>query len=189
VISGILLAAGSASRFGSNKLLHLLPDGTPIALAAAKNLIAAIPDCVAVVRPGARELTRVLREAGFRVVACTHANQGMGHTLASGVRASREASGWVVALADMPFIQPSTIRRVADELREGGVIVAAGFEGKRGHPVGFARRFHQELRALTGDEGARKLIGDSPKSLTVLDLNDPGVLHDIDTPADLEQVA
>lgn len=186
MISGILLAAGSASRFGSNKLLHLLPDGTPIALAAAKNLIAAIPDCLAVVRPGARELTRLLRAAGFRVIACTHADKGMGHTLASGVRASCDASSWVVALADMPFVEPATIRRVAGELRDGGVIVAAGFEGKRGHPVGFARRFHQELRALTGDEGARNLIAQYPDSLTVLELNDAGVLRDIDTPADLE---
>ena len=98
MISGILLAAGSGSRFGSNKLLHLLPDGTPIALAAAHNLMQAIPDCVAVVRPGASELARVLRAEGFRVVASTHAGKGMGHTLASGVRASREAGGWVVAL-------------------------------------------------------------------------------------------
>jgi molybdenum cofactor cytidylyltransferase len=187
MITGILLAAGSASRFGSNKLLHLLPDGTPIALAAARNLIAAIPDCVAVVRPGARELTRVLRAEGFKVVASTHADKGMGHTLASGVRTAREASGWVVALADMPYIQPATIRRIADELVDGGVIVAPGFDGERGHPVGFARRFHEELRALTGDEGARKLIGAYKNSLTVLDLRDPGVLRDIDTRADLEQ--
>ena len=166
-----------------------MPDGTPIALAAAKNLIAAIPDCVAVVRPGAGALTRVLREAGFRVVACSHADKGMGHTLASGVRAARQAGGWVVALADMPYIQPETMRRVADALREGGVIVAPGYQGQRGHPVGFARRFQQELRTLTGDEGARKLIGQYPDWLTVLDLQDPGVLRDIDTRADLEQGA
>ena len=189
MITGILLAAGSASRFGSNKLLHLLPDGTPIALASAKNLIRAIPDCVAVVRPGAGELTRVLRAEGFRVVASTHADKGMGHTLASGVRASRDADGWVVALADMPYLQPATRGRVADELREGGAIVAPGFDGQRGHPVGFARRFHQEVRALTGDEGARKLIGDHKKLLTVLALQDAGVLRDIDTPADLTQGA
>jgi molybdenum cofactor cytidylyltransferase len=189
MITGILLAAGFGSRFGSNKLLHLLPDGTPIALAAARNLIAAIPDCVAVVRPGARELTRVLAAEGFKVVASTHAGKGMGHTLASGVRAAREASGWVVALADMPYIKAETIRRVADELCEGGVIVAPGFAGKRGHPVGFARRFHQELLALTGDEGARKLIDEHKNSVTVLEWNDPGVLRDIDTRADLEQGA
>ncbi len=186
MIAGILLAAGSASRFGSNKLLHRLPDGTPIALAAARNLIAAIPDCIAVVRPGARELTRILRAEGFKVVASTHADKGMGHTLASGVRASREASGWVVALADMPYIKAQTIRRIADELQEGGAILAPGFDGQRGHPVGFARRFQDELRALQGDEGARNLIQQHPGWLTVLDLHDPGVLRDIDTRADLE---
>jgi molybdenum cofactor cytidylyltransferase len=51
MITGILLAAGNASRFGSNKLLHLLPDGTPIAMAAARNLKAAIPSSLAIVRP------------------------------------------------------------------------------------------------------------------------------------------
>lgn len=187
MITGILLAAGSSSRFGSNKLLHLLPDGTPIALAAAQHLRAAIPDCVAVVRPGARELTRLLREMGYRVVASTHADKGMGHSLASGVRASREAHGWVVALADMPDIRPATIAKVAEELQAGGVIVAPGYQGKRGHPVGFARRFHQELRTLSSDEGARRLLAQHENSVTVLDLDDPGVLRDIDTPADLEK--
>jgi molybdenum cofactor cytidylyltransferase len=110
----------------------------------------------------------------------------MGHTLASGVRAARDANGWVVALADMPYINPATIRRVAKELLDGGAIVAPGFEGLRGHPVGFARRFHEQLRGLTGDEGARNLIGQHPELLTVLELDDPGVLRDIDTRADLD---
>jgi molybdenum cofactor cytidylyltransferase len=187
MIAGILLAAGSATRFGSNKLLHLLPDGTPIALAAARNLKTAIPDCVAVVRPGARELTRLLREMGYRVVAATHAGKGMGHSLASGVRASREAHGWVVALADMPEIRSETIARVVRELQDGGAIVAPGYAGERGHPVGFARRFFQDLLALSGDEGARRLIAQYKDTLTVLELDDPGVLRDIDTRADLEE--
>lgn len=76
-IVGILLAAGSGSRFGSDKLLHRLPDGRPLALAAAQNLRAACPRVLAVVRPGHDELAGLLAEAGCRVVVCPEAHLGM----------------------------------------------------------------------------------------------------------------
>jgi len=185
-ICGILLAAGSSSRFGSNKLLHCLPDGRPIAATAARNMLAAIPRTIAVVRPGAKRLARLLRETGCTVVASRNARSGMGASLASGVRASGDAGGWVVALADMPFICPASIRSVAAKLAEGAAIAAPSRAGKRGHPVGFARRFREDLLRLTGDQGARALLQRHAVSITLIETDDPGVLRDIDTPEDLE---
>ena len=189
-IRGILLAAGASQRFGANKLLYPLPAGTdqagtPIALAAARNLAAALPNPVAVVRPGAKKLAQLLREAGCEVVTCRNAGEGMGRSLASGVRASRDASGWVVALADMPFVRPQTIRSIADGLLEGATIAAASFDAVRGNPVGFARRFGDDLVHASGDEGARRILAEHPDWITVYATDDPGVLRDIDTPADL----
>jgi len=154
-VTGILLASGVGRRFGANKLLHPLEDGTPIAVVSARNLLAALPDTVAVVRAANSVLAKKLREAGCRIAVCRDAAEGMGRTLAAGVRASRGASGWVVALADMPFVRPASIRRVADGLAAGAAIAAPAFNGRRGHPVGFARRFKDELIELRGDEGAR----------------------------------
>ncbi|HET9042044.1 MAG TPA: nucleotidyltransferase family protein [Burkholderiales bacterium] len=184
-IVGILLAGGSASRFGSDKLLHPLAEGTPIAVASARNLIAAVPRVVAVVRPGAPDLERALRAAGAEVTVCDRAAEGMGVTLAHAVRAAGDAGGWVVALADMPFIRPETIRRVVAAVAGGAAIAAPEFRGERGHPVGFARRFRSALEQLAGDAGAREIVKADPAALARVAVDDPGVVRDIDTPADL----
>ena len=185
-ICGILLASGSGSRFGSNKLMHPLEaGGDPIAVHAARHLIKAIPDSVAVVRSANSHLARLLRAEGLRIAVCRDASKGMGHTLAAGVRASSAASGWVVALADMPAIRPDTIARIAAELEVGGVIVAPRHQGQRGHPVGLARRFYKDLLSLKGDAGARAIITNHQDWVTLIDVDDSGVTKDIDTPADL----
>ena len=182
---GILLAGGSASRFGSDKLLHPLPDGTPIAVASARNLIAAVPRVVAVVRPGAPDLERALRAAGAEVIVCERAAEGMGVTLAHAVRASGDAAGWIVALADMPFIRPETIRRVVEAVAGGASIAAPHYRGERGHPVGFARTIRGALEQLVGDAGAREIVKANPAALARVAVDDPGAVRDIDTPADL----
>src|SRR6267378_7054021 len=189
-IRGILLAAGSAKRFGANKLLQALPPGTPdagmpIGLAAAKHLIGALPDSIAVLRPRAQKLGKLLRDAGCNTVVCKNAGEGMGTSLAAGVRAAADAHGWVVALADMPFLHPETIRVIAKGLSEGAVIAATAYRGERGHPVGFARRFLDELSALHGDHGARELLVQRPEWVSLFEVDDPGVLRDIDRPSDL----
>ena len=184
-VAGILLASGIGRRFGANKLMHPLADGTPIAVAAARNLVAALPGAVAVVRSANSRLAGQLREAGCRIAVCRDADEGMGRTLAAGVRAAHDASGWVIALADMPFVKPATIRTVAEGLAEGAAIAAPSFGGKRGHPVGLARRFKDELLELRGDEGARRILSAHPDWITLYESDDPGVSKDIDTPADL----
>lgn len=189
-IRGILLAAGSSKRFGSNKLLQALPAGvpgagTPIGLASARHLLDALPDSIAVLRPRAQKLGGLLRDAGCNTVVCKNAGEGMGTSLAAGVRAAADAHGWVVALADMPFLQPETVRVIARALSEGAAIAAPAYRGERGHPVGFARRFLDELCALHGDHGARELLGQHPDWVTLYQVDDPGVLRDIDQPSDL----
>lgn len=185
-VVGILLASGSGSRFGSDKLMHPLTEGgEPIAVHSARHLLAAIPDSIAVVRSANSRLARLLRAEGMRIAVCRDAAGGMGHTLAAGVRASEGAAGWVVALADMPGILPSTIALVAQALGGGASIVAPRFRGDRGHPVGMASRFRDDLLALQGDAGARAIVAAHKDAVTLLDVDDPGVLKDIDTPADL----
>jgi len=190
-IRGILLAAGYSKRFGSNKLLRALPAGAmhagiPIAVAAAHHLLDVLPESLAVVRPRAQQLGGLLRDAGCNTVVCKNASEGMGTSLAAGVRAAPDADGWVVALADMPFILPDTIRSVTQALRAGAALAAPSFRGERGHPVGFSRRFYAELSTLRGDEGARLLLAQHPESIVLLDVQDRGVRRDIDKPSDLE---
>ncbi|HVL37716.1 MAG TPA: NTP transferase domain-containing protein, partial [Burkholderiales bacterium] len=88
-----------------------------------------------------------------------------------------------VALADMPFVRPSTIAAVREALAAGAPLAAPYFRSRRGHPVGIAGGFHRELVALRGDEGARRLL--AAHRVRKIPVGDPGVLRDIDTPADL----
>lgn len=184
-IVGVLLAAGEGSRFGSDKRLQPLADGTPLAVAAARNLRAGCDEVLAVLRPDDTALAALLAAADCRVIFCAEAEQGMGHSLAAGVLASPEAAGWLIALADMPAIAPASHATVAAALRQGASIAVPTFEGRRGHPVGFAARWRAELLALHGDQGARRLLQAAPAEIELVALDDPGILADIDTPADL----
>jgi molybdenum cofactor cytidylyltransferase len=185
-VVAILLAAGSATRFGSDKLLHSLPHEVPIAIQAARHLKAVFSERVlAVVRPESVQLKEFLEKENCQVVVCENAAEGMGASLACAVRAAHDAEGFLVALADMPFIRSSTIAAVRDALVAGAPLAAPYFRARRGHPVGIAAKFRRELEALEGDEGARKVVAANEKSLLKIPVGDPGVLRDIDTPGDL----
>jgi molybdenum cofactor cytidylyltransferase len=188
VIGGILLAAGAARRFGAAKLLQRLADGTPIGLASLRNLQAALEHVVVVLRPGDEALARLFSSVGVQTVVCPDADHGMGHSLAAGVAHHARTPGWIVALADMPNILPQTIRSVAYELSARGGIVVPYFRSERGHPVGFSEAFREELLALQGDSGARAILQAHPQAIHRLEVDDPGVLQDIDTPQDLQRV-
>ena len=182
---GLLLAAGSATRFGSNKLQHPLPHGVAIAVQAARHLKAEVPRVVAAVRPGAEETARALAAEGCEVVVCERAAEGMGASLACAAQAAGDADGYLVALADMPFVRPSTIAAVRDALAGGAVIAAPYFRARRGHPVGFAGRLRSALAALAGDAGAKSVLDAHAAQLVKVPVGDPGALRDIDQPSDL----
>ncbi|HJU23065.1 MAG TPA: nucleotidyltransferase family protein, partial [Casimicrobiaceae bacterium] len=191
-IAGILLAAGRGARFHGDKLRVRLPHasygapaGTPLGVAAAMHLVAALPESIAVVREAATALSAALAAAGLRIIECANADDGMGASLACGVAAVADADGCVVALADMPWISPATIRAVATALSEGAPIVAPVYGGQRGHPVGFSRRHFAALSTLHGDEGARSLLAHG-NAITLIDCDDEGITRDVDTQDDLD---
>ena len=185
-IVAILLAAGAGRRFGGEKLLHPLDDGVAIAAHAARNLLAAVPDVLAVVRWGDFPLYEMLEQEGCRVTMFQGAGRGMGASLAHGVAESRGADGWVVALADMPRLSPETVRRIVSELEAGALIAAPVRNKERGHPVGFGAKLREELLALDGDPGARAVIERHRGEVRLVECDDPGVLYDIDRKTDLD---
>ncbi|HEX2824738.1 MAG TPA: nucleotidyltransferase family protein [Burkholderiales bacterium] len=186
-IVGVLLAAGAGTRFGGGKLVHPLEDGAPIAAHAARNLVAAGLDVIAVVRSGDFPLADILEQEGCEVTHCAESVHGMGHTLAHGVAEIREAGGWIVALADMPRVRPQTIQAVAAAIKGGAVIAAPFYRGERGHPVGFSARVRDELTQLRGDTGAKAVLARHADEIVRVDCDDPGVLLDIDLRTDLHR--
>lgn len=184
-IVGLLLAAGSATRFGSDKLQHALPHGVSIAVQSARQLKSELERVVAVVRPDSDQLISNLKAERCEVVVCENAAEGMGASLACAARAAGEAHGYLIALADMPFLRRTTIAAVRDALAGGAPLVAPYFRARRGHPVGLSHEFFHELVALRGDEGAKRLLAAHEKQMVKIPVGDPGALRDIDRPEDL----
>ena len=185
MIYGILLAAGSASRFGSHKLLYPLPDGTPIGIAAARHLKQSVEDVVAVVRPDDARLADLLHAEGLTTIASEHAELGIGASLVSAINATDNAAGWLITLADMPWIKPQTIGAIAKMLEQGVDLAAPCYNGQRGHPVGISRRFLPNLLGLTGDKGASDLLRTNIDFVQFFHCDDAGILQDVDRPRDV----
>lgn len=184
-IHAVLLAAGASRRFGSDKLLVEV-GGEPVVVRAARNLLAAGLPVLCVVRDASGPVSRLLGGIpDVRVSACAEARRGMGRSLAWGVAAVPWADAWLVALGDMPSVAPGTIRALVDALRARASIAAPEYQGIRGLPVGFSRRWRGDLLALEGDQGARRVLADHPREVRRIPVEDAGVLRDLDHPRDL----
>ena len=185
-IAGVLLCGGASSRFGSDKLVA---GREPIAVRAARNLIAGAGHALAVIPLGRGALREALEAAGCEILESDRTARGMGASLAAGVESTARADGWIVALGDMPGVRVGTITAVRAAL-ERGAAIAAPFDahGRRGHPVGFSARLRDELLALDGDIGAREVLRRHAEAIEAIATDDPGIFIDIDTPADLSRL-
>lgn len=202
----LVLAAGRGARFHGvgHKLIqaldgatvlettlrHAVASGLPVVVVTTKAL-AALAVCGAaraidvVVLPDAFDGADDVRPNRPRHVdGDNHVapSLGMGDSIAAGVCAHPNAAGWLVLPADMPRVRPATLRAVADGLASHPVSYAC-YRGQRGHPVAFANVLYPELAALRGDQGARGLLARHPTRCVEVD--DPGVLVDVDTLEDL----
>lgn len=187
----VVLAAGRGSRFkgpahkltqplGTSSVLattlrHVLASGLPMVVVATAAMSEVAGSSVAT-----RDIV-VVPEVGE-----TRAHPlGIGYSIACGVGARPDASGWLILPGDMPMVQPETLQAVAQAL-EQHTIAYAQHRGRRGHPVGFGAELFSELATLSGDEGARRLLARYPAQ--GVEVDDPGVLIDIDTEADLDKL-
>lgn len=184
-LTGILLAAGQSSRFGSNKLLQPLTDQIPMVVLAARKLKAVLPESLAVVSPDDPQTAELLNAEGLQIVINPQPEAGIGRSLACAIRASHDVPGWLIMLGDMPWLSKQTIREVAETLKQPKDIVAPLYGDRRGHPVGFGKAYVRELLALDGDNGARSIVQAHRQHLRLITVSDPGVLRDIDRPQDI----
>ncbi len=187
----VVLAAGRGSRFGGtrHKLLQSLGTSSVLATTLGHALETELPLVVV----ATEALAEVAQQsvASRDIVVLPEAGEpgrgplGMGYSIATGVAACPGASGWLILPGDMPAVRPATLLAVAHALAHHAVVYAQ-HRGRRGHPVGFAAELYSELVALEGDVGARRLVARYPAH--GVDVDDDGVLVDIDTPADLDRL-
>lgn len=194
MIAALLLAAGSARRFGAPKLLQDL-HGRPLVRWAADALVASKADLLfAVVPPLHDELRAALAPTGAQLILNARADDGLGTSIACGVRALPQAADAVLlALADEPLLPTAVVDAVIRGYRDSpeAAIVAPyyghGARAAPGHPVLFDRSVFAELVALDGDSGARVVVQRDPKRVTRVDIaGDPPA--DVDTTADLARL-
>ena len=181
-ITGILLAAGSSTRFGDNKLLHEI-DAKPV-IAYSAEALRCCDRIIAVVREDAA-LLAVLNAMNIDYVINRQPERGMGYSIACAVNASHDSDGWCLLPADMPYIKPSTTQQLIAALARDAELAAPYYQGRRGHPVAISHRFARHLSSLDGDTGARHIIERNSRLMTAIDCDDSGVLIDIDVPADI----
>ncbi len=180
----LLLAAGEGRRFGSDKRRAQTRSGqTVLATSIAVIRDTGLPLRVCL-RPGEAQLAQQSGLQPEEMIACERARCGMGSTLAEGVAQLPAWQGVLVALADMPAIQPSTYREVAAAVARE-IIVVPTWQARSGHPVGFGSDWFDRLANLRGDTGARALVREAGERRTLLAVADPGILSDVDYPVDL----
>lgn len=181
----LLLAAGFGRRFGADKRRARLADGRTLLAVSLANARAAF-DEVRVVLRAQDDPAELGLPVEIPLVRCLDADAGMGHSLAAGVASLRDcpADSVAILLGDMPWLAESTLRLLASH-GDAQRIVFPLLDGQRGHPVLFGRAFWPELLQLQGDEGARAVLQAHREAWHPLEVEDPGVLRDVDTPAAL----
>jgi molybdenum cofactor cytidylyltransferase len=124
------------------------------------------------------------RASGLRWHLEDAGHAGMGDSIAAAVRATRDARGWLILPGDLPLVLPATLQAVAAALADSEVVLPH-YRGQRGHPVGFSAACGDELAALTGAGGAATVVRAHSAASMNLDVDDEGIVTDIDTVADL----
>lgn len=188
MIGGLILAAGSGSRFGGAKQLAEL-EGKPLLDHAveAMSAVPAIERIVVVLGAGADAIRARANLDGVDVVVADGWADGVSASLRAGIAALRDAEAVVVTLADQPLITPQVISAVVDLGDSRPPAARATYGGNLGHPVLIKRELFDRIAALTGDAGARDLLEVAGVAKVECGhLADP---HDVDTPDDLAEIA
>jgi molybdenum cofactor cytidylyltransferase len=193
-VVGLIMAAGRSERFdptGERSKLLADIDGMPTLGLSISSMTAVLDDVIVVVRRGIQReaIESIVKAFGAQSVICEDAASGMGHSIAWGIshaQAIFDPRGIVIGLADMPFVSSMTIGTLVSHIREPHAIAVPRYNGEWGNPVAFGSDHFEALGRLNGDRGARSII--EQKSPLFVDVDDAGILEDIDTVQDLKRL-
>lgn len=196
----LVLAAGSSRRFGSAKLKATLPDTKLSVLEQTLTQLPTEYPIHVVSKPADQYLNDIMEK-----VSCSQGkaitssgnqalSQGIAHSIACGVEATAHWQGWVICLADMPWITTATYKHIIQALAHHSIVapytqsaaIQSAKELVKGNPVGFGKKYYQDLIKLSGDQGARAIVANNSKDVYKLAVKDPGILLDIDYPSDIK---
>ncbi len=192
-VGAVILAAGKSSRMGEAKQLLRLGEGTILERTVENVRRASVDEVVIVLGASAdaiREQLPAVVMGGARLVVNPEYETGMASSLRAGLGAlGSDVDAALIVLGDQPFVCPATLDRMVEEYRRTGAqIVIPTHEGTRGNPVLLDRSLFGEAMALVGDIGCRAIFAKHPKEIVYVEVDDPGVLLDIDNREDYERL-
>lgn len=184
-IVAAVLAAGRSARMGElNKMLAEVEGTAMIVRAVRATLESRADETVVVTGHEAPAVRDALRGYDVRFVHNPDFADGMSTSVRAAVGAAGKAAGVIVALGDMPDVTSDHIDRLIDAFApdRGHSVVVPTFEGQRGNPVLWGAAHFSPMKKLRGDRGARRLIETRAEQTRFVEMEDPGVLRDVDTP-------
>ena len=191
-VSAVVLAAGRSTRMGPvNKLLAPLGGRAMVRAVVGGLAGSSVRPVVVVTGHEAERVEEALADTGVHLVHNPEYRQGLSGSIRAGLAALPEsAEAAVICLGDMPLVTSAHVDRLvaAFDPAEGREICVPVFEGKRGNPVLFARRFFDEIAGVRGDVGARHLIGEYEEYVCEVAMDDRAVLVDVDSPQALREI-
>ncbi len=185
-IAAVILGAGRSRRMAPlNKLLVVDRSGKPMIARVVDNVLSSKARPVVVVTGHqAEQVMHALGGRPVRVVAAPDYADGLSASLRAGIAAvPPEVAAAIICLGDMPLVTGRMIDRLLEayDPDEGRLIVLPTFRGKQGNPMLWDRRFFPEILRITGDSGARFLLGQHLENVAEVEMSDDGVLRDFDT--------
>ncbi|MFB6073023.1 MAG: NTP transferase domain-containing protein [Halobacterium sp.] len=182
-VAGVLLAAGTSSRFGDENKLLAPVDGAPMVRRSAETLLdAGLREVVVVVGYEADRVRDALAGLDVRFAENPDYESGQASSVRTGVNALADADAAVFALGDMPYVDAESVTALAaTHEATGRSALAAGFEGERGNPVLFDATHFDALASTDGDTGGKAVLLSAPDA-AVVETGDPGVRRDVDRP-------
>lgn len=188
LVGGVVLAAGTSSRFAAGNKLLARVDGTPVierVLSVARR--SALDDVVTITGHESNAIIDAIAHLDVSTRVNSEYATGQSTSVRSGIDVARDA-GWdaaTILLGDMPFVSPGTVDELVETYRTSdATIVAPRYEGERGNPVLFDQVHFETLAGVDGDRGGRELVSNHAGTVFV-ETDDRGVRRDIDTEADL----
>lgn len=192
MITAVVLAAGMSSRLGTPKQL-LAYRGRPLICHVVQTVVdSRAGEVIVVAGAAARAVTAALADLPVRIVLNESYTEGQGTSVRTGVHAATEHAqpqAILFVLGDQPLLQTDTIDILIGEFYERGGIIVPRYNNTPGNPVIFAQQFFPELEQLSGDAGGRQVVKSRADAVSFVDVEDIGVVFDIDTEEDYQRLS
>ena len=189
-LAAIVLAAGQSSRMGAHKLLLPLGNRPLVAYTVAAACASGAELVIVVLGHDAERVEAAMPSGRQHVVVNPSFRDGMATSLRAGLSAlPAETAGALILLADQPLVTLDLVERLLSAARESpGSIIAASYNGRRGNPVYFPRRYFDDLKLVTGDQGGRSVIQRHPDNVLLVEIADADAALDADSPDDFQRI-